>query len=130
MDAMKHIRVTLLSIFVAALLAACKVDVPEISAASVTRYSADAPAASTPLSAEQRAALTSWFKQHRSGWSTSHATYAPVLEASLTHENGAASVVNVLRSKVVVYGSFGQYERRTNKQSIAALRRALGATTN
>lgn len=124
---MKHFRATLLSLFVAVLLVACKVDVPEISAATVTRYSAGAPGASTPLTAEQRTALSTWFKQHRSGWSSSHTTYAPALEADLTHENGAVSVVNILASKIVVSGSFGQYERKCNKKDIATLRTMLSA---
>ncbi len=130
---MKTFIATLVCLALACLLTACKIEVPDIATASVTRYSAGNPDASgntTQLAPEQRAALLAWFKQHASGWAVSHATYAPALEASLTHENGAASVVNVLPAKVVVYGGFGQYERRTNKQAIAALRKAMGAAGN
>jgi hypothetical protein len=132
-DFMKTFLAALISLALACLLTACKIEVPDIATASVTRYSAGAPGTpenSRQLTPEQRAALLAWFKQHPSGWAVSHGTYAPALEASLTHENGAASVVNVLPAKVVVYGGFGQYERRTNKQAIAALQKALGATGN
>ena len=120
------------SVFLAAatLLAGCKFSLPEVTSATVTRYVSGNPGPQTELVPSQRAAIATWFKEHKSGWSSSFASYGPQLEIRVAHENGSQSVINVIDSKVVVKGEFGQYERNSGKPALAALRAAIGASSN
>ena len=123
-------RAVVVVLIAATLLAGCKFSLPDVTSATVTRYVSGNPGPQTELTPSQRAAIATWFKEHKSGWSSSFASYVPQLEVRATHENGTQSVINVIDSKVVVKGAFGQYERNSGKPALAALRAAIGASSN
>ena len=123
-------RAVVVVLAVATLLAGCKFSLPDVTSATVTRYVSGSPGPQTELTPSQRAAIATWFKEHKSGWSSSFASYGPQLEIRVAHENGSQSVINVIDSKVVVKGEFGQYERNSGKPALAALLAAIGASSN
>ena len=123
-------RAVVVVLAVATLLSGCKFSLPAVTSATVTRYISGNPGPQTELAPSQRAAIATWFKEHKSGWSSSFASYGPQLEIRVAHKNGSQLVINVIDSKVVVKGEFGQYERSSGKPALAALRAAIGASSN
>jgi len=115
------------------LVASCFAQSFELSAvasASLVRYSKGAPMPSGPLllSSEQLSALTAWFASHSSGWSRSYVTYAPSIQVVLRHSDGQQSSLQVLTSKLVIYGAFGQQERKLTAEEHDSLLRLLGVS--
>ncbi|MEX8503719.1 MAG: hypothetical protein AB3X41_11845 [Leptothrix ochracea] len=100
--------------FVAAIAAsACSFELPELKSASVESYSRGGLIQSWALNESQRNALSSWFKQHQSGWSASYVSYAPAILVHVSSAHEINSVVNILPvSKVVVFNNSGQYEQK------------------
>ena len=108
-------------------LAACTFELPPIASASLSRYEAGAPVSNRSLSPSQSRVLETWFAERASGWSASYASYAPSLQVRVAHKNGQESVANLVGHKVIVYGSFGQYEQQFSAESIAKLRSLIRA---
>jgi hypothetical protein len=117
-------RACLVALLVAVSFAACALELPPlVSASLVVQHTKDAPAQLVPLSTSQVAALNTWLSAHRAGWSSSYASYAPRVQARLEHADGQSSSLQLVASKVVVYGTFGQLERTLTAEEFNALAR-------
>ena len=89
----------------------CNLDVPSVESASYAAYESGVPDRPTPLSSAQIHQFSAWLSSHRWGWSQSVVSHAPTLLVQLKHANGDSSTVNIRPAKLIVYGSFGQYEK-------------------
>ena len=121
---MARLCLTLAVLLAALLLAGCKVALPEITSATVTRYSAGVAGPAHEIGPAQRAAMAAWFEARPAGWRVSTGTYSPTLEVRLVHPDQSASLIHIAGSRVIVTGPFGQYERRTSAAAMAQLRRS------
>ncbi|WP_374340020.1 hypothetical protein [Methyloversatilis sp.] len=115
----------LLIVFAAVMLCGCDFNLPPAVSANIEHHQSE-KTTSVELSAAQLQQLISWFSSHRSGWSSSHASYAPVSLVRVRHANGDVSVVNIMKSMIVVYNQSGQYTQNFSGEEINALRRAVG----
>lgn len=109
------------------LLVACNFALPPLSSAVVERHSSGKQVASVELNQAQLTALSAWFAQRSSGWSSSVVSYVPALVVRAKHSNGEVSVVNVLGATVIVYNSSGQFTQQFAEPDLAALNNILGA---
>jgi hypothetical protein len=107
-------------------LAGCKLTLPQVTSATVERYQSGEPLQQIPLSSNQLSALSGWFSQHDSGWSSSVVSYVPTLIVRAKHNDGDVSVINVLSRMVVIYNRSGQYEKQISQTDLATLRSILG----
>ena len=103
-------------------LLACDFKLPRSLSGTVTTYSPGVPAHPSALTKDQLQALDEWFGRHVSGWSSSPATYVPVLIVRIQHSGGSDSVVNVMSTMIVVNGRDGQHVRQLPHADLEALR--------
>ena len=115
----------LLIILTAVLLCGCEFNLPPAISADIEIFRID-KTTRVELSASQFQLLIAWFSSHRSGWSSSQVSYVPVSLVRVRHVNGDVSVVNVMKSMVVVYNRSGQFTQNFSGEDINALRRAVG----
>lgn len=108
-------------------LAGCQFSLPPVVSATVERYQTGGLQRSTELNDGQMQALSTWFTQHGSGWSSSVASYVPNLLIRARHTNGDTSVINIMSGLVVIYNLSGQYEQRFPQSEMAAIQRVLEA---
>jgi hypothetical protein len=109
------------------LLAACNFTLPPISSAVMEHHSSGSPIYKVELNQSQANALSGWFSQHSSGWSSSVVSYVPALVVRVKHSNGDISAVNIFGNYVVVYNSSGQFTQQFAESDLSGLRRILEA---
>ncbi|MFZ4550885.1 MAG: hypothetical protein ACOYNB_03585 [Aquabacterium sp.] len=119
------IRALLLAL--ASMLSACTLDVPQASEAIVALNAGTLNERTKNLTDDQMRGLKAWFDDRRSGWLPSYVTYAPAMEVRVKGFNGNNTIINIMPSKVVVYGSFGQYEQRFPPNELSILLLAIGS---
>ncbi len=107
-------------------LSACTLEVPATTEAVVAITQGGHVASSETLTAAQLQSLSGWLQERSSGWSLSLVSYAPAVEVRVKHSDGSQTVVNIMQSKVVVYGSAGQYEQAFAPKELLRLRSAIG----
>ena len=122
---MPRLFLTLAMLLASLLLAGCKVALPQIASATVTRYAAGVAGPAREIGPGQRAAVAAWFEARPTGWRVSSGTYSPTLELRLVHPDQSASLIHLAGSRVIVTGPFGQFERRTSAAAMAQLRRSM-----
>ncbi|HEY6093686.1 MAG TPA: hypothetical protein VIU93_01915 [Gallionellaceae bacterium] len=106
-------------------LAGCKLAFPQVTSATVERYQSGGTLQAVPLNSDQIHALSDWFSQHGSGWSSTVATYVPTLIVRAKHANGDISEINVLSGMVVVNNHSGQFQQHFSQTDLAAIRSIL-----
>lgn len=116
-----------LAAFLALFLAGCKFILPQVSSATLEQYSTGRPLQARELTPNQVRALTDWFSQHGSGWSSSVVSYVPTLLVRATHTDGDTSVINIMSNMVVVYNRSGQYQQQFTPSELAEIRRIVEA---
>lgn len=124
---MKPLLARLIAATALLLLTACNFTIPPISSALVEHHSSGNPISKIELNQSQANALSVWFSQHSSGWSSSVVSYVPALVVRIKHSNGEISVVNILGNSVVVYNNSGQFAQQFSESDLSALRGILGA---
>ena len=115
-----------ITILLAWLLSACTLEVPAATEAVVTINHGGQVATSEKLTDGQLQSLSGWLKERSSGWSPSYVSYAPATEVRVKHSDGSHTVVNIMQSKVVVYGNAGQYEQTFASNELLRLRSTIG----
>lgn len=118
-------RAFALCAFLALFLAGCKFTLPQVSSAAIEQYSTGQTLHAKELNPNQVHALSNWFSQHSSGWSSSVASYAPSLLVRAKHADGNVSVINIMSNMVVVYNRSGQYQQQFTQNELAVIRRIL-----
>lgn len=124
---MKSLFERLIALTALLLLAACNFTLSPVASAVVEQHSMGNPISKVELSQSQVNALSGWFAQHLSGWSSSVVSYAPTLLVRAKHSTGEVSVVNILGNSVVVYNNSGQFTQTFPEADLASLRSTLGA---
>lgn len=119
------IRAVVLATFLALLLAGCKFTLSQVSAATVEQYQPGRPLQAKELTPNQVRALSAWFSQHDSGWSSSVVSYVPMLVVRAKHADGDTSVINIMSYTVVVYNRSGQYQQQFSQNELAAIQHIL-----
>ena len=114
-------RAIVLGAFLALSLAGCKFSLPQVSSATVEQYQTGRPLQAKELSPKQVRALTDWFSQHDSGWSSSVVSYVPTLLIRAKHTDGDTSVINIMSGMVVVYNRSGQYQQQFSQSELSAI---------
>ena len=107
-------------------IAGCKFEISPPIAGTVESYTLGAQVRQVDLTHDQLSALDEWFVQHRTGWSSSSASYVPVVIVRVRHADSTVSVINVLSTMVVVNSHDGQYVQQLPPDELAALRRIIG----
>ena len=108
------------------LLSACTLEVPAATEAVVAITQGSGVARSERLTNAQMQGLSGWLKARSSGWLPSYVSYAPATEVRVKHADGSHTVVNIMQSKIVVYGSAGQYEKAFAPNDLVRLRSSIG----
>lgn len=108
------------------LLGGCEFVLPSTVSATAEVSASGSPMRQVELTPAQLQGLVAWFSQHKSGWSSSRASYVPVALVRVKHSNGDVSVVNISPTMVVVYNREGQYVQRFPERETDALRRIVG----
>jgi hypothetical protein len=116
-----------LGTFLALFLAGCKFSLPQVSSATIEQYQTGRPLQAKELTPNQVRALSDWFSQHSSGWSSSVASYVPTLLVHAKHTDGDTSVINIMSNMVVVYNRSGQYQQQFTPSALAEIRRIVEA---
>lgn len=119
------IRSVVLATFLALLLSGCKFALPQVSSAVVEQYQAGRTPQARELTPNQVRALSAWFYQHNSGWSSSVVSYAPKLVVRAKHTDGDTSVINIMSGMVVVYNRSGQYQQQFSQNELTAIQRIM-----
>lgn len=123
---MRSRRTYLVALFSTAvsLLAGCDFDLANIASAKAEWHENGESTKPVELDTEAIELLVNWFRQRRSGWSTSIVSYVPAVLIRVEHIDGSRSVVNVLGNLLVVYGPNGQTARpisAVERQQLLAL---------
>lgn len=111
--------------FLVVFLAGCKFNLQQVSSATVEPSSSERLLQAKELSPNQVRALSTWFSQHNTGWSSSVASYVPMLLIRAKHTDGDTSVINIMSNMVVVYNRTGQYQQQFTPSELAQMRRIL-----
>lgn len=106
-------------------LTACRLELVPPTSGSVEVKNSSFGVQQTVLSGNQLSAVSKWFSQRATGWSSSSASYVPNLVIRVNHSDGDTSVINVLAPLVVVYNKHGQYVQQFSSEAIDALRVAV-----
>jgi hypothetical protein len=106
-------------------LTGCKFTLPQVTSATVEPYQSSGALVPSKLNGNQLKKLTEWFSQHDSGWSSSVASYVPILVVRANHSDGDVSVINVLSDSVVVNNRSGQYTRQFSQSDLVIMRSIL-----
>lgn len=120
-------RTIALGAFLALFLTGCKFTLPQVSSASLEQYGTGLSLQVKELTPNQVRALSAWFTQHDSGWSSSVVSYVPNLLIRAKHTDGDASVINIMSDRVVVYNRSGQYQQQFTPGELAEMRRIVEA---
>ncbi|MFN4329056.1 MAG: hypothetical protein ACK4FF_09280 [Limnobacter sp.] len=107
-------------------LVGCKLDLPSPTSGSVHRFEKGAPVSSWQLTERQLFALSSWFKEHQSGWSRSYVTYVPKIDVRVVHGGGKQSSINIWSQKVIVVTGEDQLVQDFELSDIQSLLSAVG----
>lgn len=120
-------RTIALGAFLALFLTGCKFTLPQVSSATLEQYGMGHPLQAKELTPNQVRALSAWFSQHSSGWSSSVVSYVPTLLIRAKHTDGDTSVINIMSNMVVVYNRSGQYQQQLTPSELAGKRRIVEA---
>jgi len=113
-------------ILMALFMAGCKFELSPPIAGTVESHTLGVQVRPVDLTHDQLRALNEWFVQHRTGWSSSPASYVPAVIVRVRHADSTVSVINVLSTMVVVNSHDGQYAQQLPPDELAALRRIIG----
>jgi len=133
---MRLILRCLLPVLLVLTLQGCSFDLPPINSAYAIEYVGGAVELNKfqgqrrwELSKSQLQSLDSWFQSHRSGWSSSYASYVSTAEIKIIHSDGSSSSVGLSASGLVVVNSGGsQVTQQFEAALVKQLLMSVGAT--
>ncbi len=125
---MIHLATRITAVVMCLALAGCTFKLPPIVTVEVAFHGQGLPVHKHTLSNDRIKALSAWFSGHPSGWSVSHASHVPALEARAKHADGGETVINVLPKLVVAYNPSGQFTRPLSASELSALEEILKTT--
>lgn len=127
---MRRLRHGLIMAALVLAVSACDLDVPPISAGTVTRSDGGRAVASRKLTPEQLRALSAWFGANKVGWERNFITPVPKLALAIDSTDGSSAGVYLVGTQVIVNLGGTQWAKSLSLAQLGQLFSAIGETSD